>query len=170
MKLFPALVLAGMLILSFGLRSGFAEDGWKMPNPFARSANPPTSARVTDSSSGWKMPRLWPRTATTQARAAKPSMWQRMSGGTKRMFRSTADAMNPWDDESEEEASSTPSGSGSIFSQRSQETRSAFSNASSSSSAGEKSKSFLPSWSWGSEEPEEPETVNSFLARPRPGY
>lgn len=169
MKFCAALVLAGMLCVSLGSQSVSAEEGWKMPNPFARSTNPPTSARVTDSGSGWKMPRLWPRTSTTQARATKPSMWQRMSGGTKRMFRSTADAINPWDDASEE-VSSTPSGSGSVFSQRSQETRNAFSNASTSSSGGEKGKSFLPSWSWGSEDAEEPETVNSFLARPRPGY
>ena len=146
------------------------DDGWQMPNlnPFAKKkAGPPTSARVSDSSSGWKMPSLWPakKPATAAARKpAKPSAWQQMTNSSKKFWFTTADTLNPFNDaEDKPRQPISATGANSVFTQ-----------AANRKTASAKSKSFLPSWTSGddNEPPAREKTgdVNGFLSRPRPGF
>jgi hypothetical protein len=157
-------------LLSFALAGASrGEDAWQMPslNPFAKKkAGPPTSARVSDSSSGWKMPSLWPakKPATAAARKpAQPTAWQRMSNSTRQFWSTTADTLNPFNDAADKpQQPISATGANSAFTQ-----------AANRKSTAAKSKTFLPSWmSSGDDESaarEETPTVNSFLSRPRPG-
>ena len=85
-----------------------AEDGWKMPNlnPFKKSDEPPPRKRASrnaDSKSGWSLPSLNPwsssttKTSTARKPAAnEPSMWNKMTTGTKNVMTKTKDTLNPW--------------------------------------------------------------------------
>ena len=144
---------AACLALAAAAR-GEEGSGWKFPNlnPFSRKAAPPTSARISDDD--WKVPGS--RAAQAQAKPKSPSVWQKMSTGTKTMFSKTADALNPFDDAKDNEPVRVTG------------SRNAFRQASAKKS---KSGSFLPSlWSWGSEEDDRPKDVNQFLSQPRPEY
>lgn len=140
------------------------EGGWSMPNlnPFAKKGRSRASASVSDApTSGWKWPKLWPSSApkmpgmSRSARSSEPSTWQKMTTGTKNAMSKTADMLNPFDN-ADDNKQAPITGSNSVFSQASKNKKS-------------KAKSFLPSWSWGGEE-EKDETVNQFLARPKPDF
>jgi hypothetical protein len=137
-----------------------AADGWKMPNlnPFAKKAGPPTSARVSDSS-GWSMPKLWPSTKKTTTAKRGPTMWQKMSSGTKSMLNKTADFLNPFDDAEDAPAEPKITGSNSYFSQ-----------VANRKQPEKKSSTFLPSWLSGEPEQEKPRTVQDFLRQDRPEW
>ena len=82
-----------------------------------------------------------------------------MRAGTRDAWNKTTDFLNPFDDAQDQPFPSV-TGTNTAFGQ-------------SMRTAGKqepKSSSFLPSWPWSSAKEKEPETVNSFLARPRPGY
>jgi hypothetical protein len=132
-------------------------SGWSLPNlnPFAKKGAPPTSARVSDEG-GWRLPGLMPRTSKASAAKAKaPSTWQRMTTGTKTFFAKTADAINPFDDESDNQPVHV-TGSRNKFRQA-------------AAKKNEKTGSFFPSL-WGEPEPEAPKSVTEFLNAPRPGF
>ena len=159
-----SLFLAGLTLL-FAASPALAE-GWEMPNlnPFAKRTGPPTSTRISDEdSSSWvpSLPKL--PSMSSSSKSNKPSTWQKMSSSTKGFFSKTADVLNPFDDAEEAKAEPSITGSNSYFSQAS-----ARRGRTKKKSGG---TSLLPTWPFGGEDkPEEPETVNSFLARPRPGY
>jgi hypothetical protein len=138
------------------------ESGWKMPGLSSSTAKPPTSGRASDPpTSGWKMPKmpnLWPQTAAKPKRRSNQTTWNRMTSGTQTFFNKTADALTPWDNK---KPAATPNitGSNTAFTRN---------NRAKKSSTEEKSSSILPASWWGSEKPDEPRTVNEFLARPRP--
>ena len=157
-----------LLSLAFVPVAASADDGWQMPNlnPFAKKGGPPTSARVSDSSGGaWKMPSLMPKSkpATAARRPAQPSAWQKMTTSTKQFWSTTADTLNPFNDANDKpQQPISATGSGSYFSQTSNR-----------KTPKAKSNSFLPSWPSSEtkpEEPAEPNSVNSFLSLPRPGF
>ncbi len=130
-------------------------SGWKLPNlnPFSRKGAPPTSARISDD--GWRLPGSGAKSA--QAKPKGPSVWQRMTTGTKTMLSKTADALNPFDDASDNQPVRVTG------------SRNAFRQAAAKKNA--KTGSFLPSlWSWGQEEDDRPKDVNSFLSQPRPEF
>lgn len=144
-------------------------EGWQMPNlsPFAKRTGPPTSTRISDEeSSSWapslpKLPSL--PSMSGSKKSNEPSTWQKMSSSTKGFFNKTADVLNPFDDANDAAAKRSVTGSNTVFSQAS-----ARRGRTKKKSGG---MSLLPTWPFGGEEkPQEPETVNSFLARPRPGY
>ena len=161
-----SLFLAALTVL-FAASPAQAE-GWEMPNlnPFAKRTGPPTSTRISDEdSSSWvpSMPKLPSLPSMSGSRKSnKPSTWQKMSSSTKGFFSKTADVLNPFDDQEDAVAEPSITGSNSYFSQAS-----ARRGRTKKKSGG---MSLLPTWPFGEEKPEEPETVNSFLARPRPGY
>jgi hypothetical protein len=142
-----------LVLLTFVCR---ADDGWKMPNlnPFAakdrtsgRASSPPTS--------GWHMPKIWP-SAPAKGKKTQASTLHKMTTGTQKMISKTADALTPWDNK---KPSPPPkiTGSNSIFTQQSQPKKE------------EKSGSILPASWWSSDsEPKKPQSVNEFLAQPRP--
>jgi hypothetical protein len=143
-----------------------AEEGGSMApnlNPFSykRQRKAPTSARVTDKGGGWKLPQLWPikgnKSAAQARQPAQPTAWQKWNAGTKNFLAETADTLNPFNDANDNEPPATITGSGSMFRQASKKPET-------------KSKSFLPSWLGGEEEPEEPKTVSDFLMQPKPGF
>jgi hypothetical protein len=141
-----------------------AEDGgWKLPNlnPFSQKGKPPTSARAsTAKSSGWQWPKLWTGATTAKAKTRQPSAAQKVTNSTKQFFSKTADALNPWDDAKDQQASAPKPPTG----------KNVFSQASASKSKNEKSTSLIPSWPWGDKEKpqeERPKTVTDFLAQPR---
>jgi hypothetical protein len=164
-KRHSALAAAIAIMLSLAPQAARAEGGWQMPNlnPFKKSG-PPTSSRVSDSAtSGWKFPKLWPSgtTSRTTRKPAGPSTWQKMTTSTKSFFSKTADVLNPFDDADDNQSAAPPiTGSNAYFAQAGRQKKKE-----------EKSSTFLPSW-WTSEEekPQKAETVQDFLARPRPGF
>jgi len=161
-----------VLALAFSLTSvtgASADDGWKMPslNPFAKKGGPPTSARVSDSTTaGWKMPSLWPSgkpRAAAARKPAQPSAWQKMTTSTKSFWSTTADTLNPFNDANDKpQQPIAATGTNSYFSQTTNR-----------KTAKTKSKSFLPSWRSGEAEQDAHGTngdVNKFLSQPRPGF
>ena len=108
-----------------------------------------------------KTPNLWPRKTATPAGQAAPSTWQTMQTNTRSFWSKTADVLNPFDDANDNQQQAAPMTG----------RNSAFRQATMSKGQDQKSKSFLPSWNWGQEEKEQkPQTVQDFLALPRPGY
>ncbi|MDX1947316.1 MAG: hypothetical protein SFU86_18085 [Pirellulaceae bacterium] len=131
-----------------------AEEGWSLPTPFGQPSPP--------AGSGWKWPKLWPAsTPTMPGMGATTSTWQKMRAGTRNIWNKTTDALNPFDDANDAPNLEVTG------------RNSAFTHAMKASQPQEKSSWWpkLPSPklpTFGGEK--EPETVNSFLARPRPGY
>jgi hypothetical protein len=152
-----------------------ADDAsWKLPNlnPFSTKGKPPTSSRISNSAGGgWKMPQLWPAAPAAKsnrgqanrnaigrntAGQAPPSVWQKMTSGTKSVVSKTADALNPWDDANDKVQPPKPSGSGSAFSRA-------------TAKQSQKSGSILPTSWWPSDEKnKQPTSVNEFLSQQRP--
>lgn len=156
------IALAAVLLLALVAPAALAEGGWGLSslNPFAKKAGPPTSARVSDGTGGLKMPKMWPTSGKTIVKKpAGPSAWQKMKSGTKSFMSKTADVLNPFNDDADNEPEPQITGSNSYFSQ-----------AANGKSADKKPSTFLPSWWTGAEEDPEPKTVSDFLALPRPGY
>jgi hypothetical protein len=141
------------------------DGGWQLPNlnPFAQKGKPPTSSRAAGKkNSPWQWPKLWPtQTTTAKAKSKHPSAVQKMTNGTKQLFSKTADALNPWDDATDQQAPpARPTGLNTPFSQASAK----------KSSDSPSNTSLIPSWPWGGKgEPkdERPKTVNDFLSQPR---
>jgi hypothetical protein len=159
----PVMVL---LVVAFPQLAA-ADGGWQMPslNPFAKKGRPPTSVRVSDSSSSWKMPSFLTGgtkksapVKNTAKKSNQPTTWQKMSTSTKKFWSQTADTLNPFNDADDNKPPPSVTGTNTYFSQ-----------ASNAKSKQQKSSTFLPSW-FSAEKEEKPKTVNEFLGRPRPGY
>jgi hypothetical protein len=145
--------------------------GWRMPNlnPFSKSTSG-ASGSVSDQSkplvpNALNPFKLIPGTggSTSQSSYAKPqgpTTWQKVSGGTKRMAKQTADFLNPFDDAAPAPRNESITGSNSSFNQM----------ANPGSRKGTPKKSWFPGWGAStSSETDKPRTVNEFLAQPRVG-
>jgi hypothetical protein len=154
------LPLVAALIVGLAAPASAADNTW-LPNlnPFASKPKAPTSARVSDSSS-WHFPKLLPGSAPAKRRPAQPSMWQKMTSGTKSAWSKTTSAVNPWDHKKTAAAAKPApavSGSNSLFSQ-----------ATKKPAATKESSPVQPASWFSTEKREEPKSVNEFLAHPRP--
>ncbi len=146
-------------------------EGWEFPNlnPFKteqrevsaftppRDYSTPMEAEPEDS--GFQFPKFkMPTFGMGPKPPGQPSTLQKLGRGTKNFFSKTADVLTPWDKDE-------PSVSGS---RRATGVRRRY-NGSTGEFKAEK-KSFVPSWFSTSDEPETPQTVNSFIAQPRPKF
>lgn len=153
-----------MLLLSASAVA--AEGSWSWPfwNPFKseKSKSKKVTASVTDQNrSSFQLPKLpelpkpsLPSFTTKRTSAARrsapshsPSMWDKMTQGTKDFFSKTYDVLTPWDNHKSAPAKPPTQLGG----------------------TSRPSKSKGSSWfSWPkSDEPKEPRTVNEFIAQPR---
>ena len=160
MLLRPRTSLVVVLLASFATSLQADEPSFLSKlNPFDNNDAPAKSSRASDDESGFHFPKLptpkMPDWGSKPAsRPSKPSAWTRMTTGTKSFFSKTADALNPFDDADDKPKSSTRSASRSTTRQKPKQESGGF-------------------FSWfGSKEPEEQplDTVNDFLALPRPSY
>ncbi len=169
---FTRMLSAGSVALILAVTTSTAHaqaptSGWRMPNlnPFASKTNAPaapggrsTAAKVLDPFG--LIPGTGGKTATASfgRQTQQPSTWQKMTTGTKRMASQTADFLNPFDDAQPQTRNENLTGSNSVFNQQANRRRNA---------GAQEKKSWLPGF--GAPQPEEkPNSVNGFLAQPRP--
>lgn len=134
-------------------------------NPFAKD-DAPRPSKPADDEGGLHFPKLpapkLPKVDLTPdwasrspRRSNEPSAWSRMTTGTKNLFSKTADVLNPFDDADDKKAAAAPS----------------WRNGSRSKAKPKEKKGLsLPTWLGGQPEEERPQTVNDFLALPRPSF
>lgn len=137
-------------------------SGWRMPNlnPFAKSTGPggrSTAAKVLDPFG------LIPGTGGRASNASfgqqqQPSTWQKVTSGTKKAASQTADFLNPFNDAKPEPRNENLTGSNSVFNQQANRRKNA---------GAQEKKSWLPGFGAPQAE-EKPNSVNGFLAQPRP--
>ncbi|WP_254513827.1 hypothetical protein [Anatilimnocola floriformis] len=137
-------------------------SGWKMPNlnPFASKTAAPannggrsTISKVVDPFG------LIPGTGgktTTASFGQQPSTLQKMTNGTKKAASQTADFLNPFNDGKPAARQESMTGANSVFNQQ----------ANRGKGQAEK-KSWFPGWASPHVEDKD-QSVNSFLARPKP--
>jgi hypothetical protein len=103
------------------------------------------------------MPKLWPPAASAKPKAAQPSTWKKMAGGTQKLFSKTADALTPWDNNQAKTPAPSITGSNTAFTHNNTAKKPSSSN------------SVAPASWWSSEKKDQPDrSVNEFLSRPRP--
>jgi hypothetical protein len=103
--------------------------------------------------SDWGLPNLNPFSSPASKRSNQPSMWTKMSRGTKDFFSRTYDVLTPWETDAQKA--------------RSQNSRSSGFSANSGKSSSQ-SRSPFGNW-WRTEEPpNQPQTVSEWLKQPRP--
>jgi hypothetical protein len=171
MKTRSSLLLAFGFTWLLGANSASA-DGWSFPslNPFKTEEKemtyaPPSISAAEDEeppTSGFKFPKLklpsLPKIGSDSPKPRQPSTMQKLGRGTKNFFSKTADVLTPWDnDEKAAPRRRTSTGVRRTY------------NGSPSAAVAEKKSSWLPSW-FSKEEPEQPHTVNGFIAQPRPRF
>lgn len=158
MKL-PRLLSLSLILVLVLVSSARAEWGWKMPNlnPFKQQdSHPAHIARDSKPQAGWH----WLGAAKKPAAPAapQPSMWQRMSSGTKSAWTKTKTTLNPWASKPKQEEEIVITGSNSYFSQ--------MANTSTRQPAKK------PMWAWGAEEdnekPRKAGSVSDFIGAKRP--
>ena len=159
MKVPRLLSLSFIVVLAFAA-SARAEWGWKpsLPsvpnlNPFKKRDSHP--ANFGEQESSWQWPGMSRKPAEPQA--AKPSMWQRASSGTRNSWTKTKSVLTPWRAKPQPEEELVITGSNSSF------TRMANSNTNQPAK-----KAF---WAWGNEEDERPQkasSVSEFIGGRRP--
>ena len=156
MKL-PRLLSLSLILLLVFVTSTQAE-WWKpsMPslNPFNRRDSHPANIGNTEDS--WQWPGM-SRKPAAEPQEAKPSMWQRVSGGTKSTWTKTKTALTPWRAKPQPEEELVVTGANSSFSR--------MANGDSKQPA---KKAF---WAWGNEEDERPQkasSVSDFIGGRRP--
>jgi hypothetical protein len=139
------LVVASLLCLNM---TAWGSDGWKMPNlnPFpSKPARSP--ARPAQKSSWWSPPKMPGFLSTPPRRPgpSQPSMFSKMTQGTKSAMSKTYDVLTPWDNKKPKKPATQISSGGN----------------SSNSQGG------FFGWFTPKEEPRTP-TVNEWLNQPRP--
>lgn len=102
----------------------------------------------TAQASDWSLPNLNPFQASNTRGSHQPSVWTRMTNGTKNFFSRTYDVLTPWETEAQK--------------RRSQPSRS-----SAGRSDGQRNPIFRNWWA-AEEEPRQPQTVSDWLKQPRP--
>lgn len=166
------LVGAGLLVSATAapVAAQTPTTGWKMPNlnPFQKT-NTGASGSVSDQSkplvpNALNPFKLIPGTGggTSQSSYSKPqgpTTWQKVSGGTKKMAKQTADFLNPFDDAAPPTREQRMTGTNSSFNQMANPGR----------AAAAPKKSWIPGWGSSEETNTKPRTVNEFLAQPRVG-
>jgi hypothetical protein len=103
----------------------------------------------TAQASDWNLPNLNPFQASTTKRPNQPSVWTRMSNGTKNFFAKTYEVLTPWETDAKKG--------------RSHQSRSAAGGQS-----GSQKNPLFRSWWAAEEEPRQPQTVSEWLKQPRP--
>ena len=152
MKLPRLLSLSLIFVLVFAASA--QAEWWKpsmpsMPslpnlNPFKRRDSHPASI-AADKEDSWQWPGMSKKPAPEPV--AKPSMWQRVSSGTKSTWTKTTSALTPWRAKPQPEEEFTLTGSNSSFS------RMANSNS--------KQPAKKPYWAWGNDKEDRPQKASS---------
>lgn len=143
-------------------------EGWSLSNlnPFKKEERevsaytppPGYSSALSEEppKSGFRFPSFKLPSLSSQPKPpGQPSTMQRMGQGTKNFFSKTADALTPWDNKEEESRHVRTTGVRRTY------------NGSPSAAPPEKKGLF--SW-FKKDEPDEPRTVNGFIAQPRPRF
>ena len=160
----PRLLSLSIILVLAACASAQAEWGWKpkmpsMPslpsiNPFKKRDSHP--ANFGNQESSWNWPGMSRK--PTEPVEAKPSMWQRVSSGTKSGWAKTKSALTPWRAKPQPEEELVITGSNSSFS------RMANSNT--------KQPAKKAFWAWGNEEederPQQASSVSDFIGGRRP--
>lgn len=102
----------------------------------------------TAQASDWNLPNLNPFQTSNTKRPSQPSVWNRMTNGTKNFFARTYDVLTPWETEAQKN--------------RAQSSRS------SGGKSGSQRNPMFRSWWAAEEEPRQPQTVSDWLKQPRP--
>ncbi|MGI8979443.1 MAG: hypothetical protein ACR2FY_09470 [Pirellulaceae bacterium] len=156
MKL-PRLLSLSLIFLLVFAASAQAE-WWKpsMPNlnPFKRRDSHP--ANIGNNEDSWQWPGM-SRKPAAEPQEAKPSVWQRVSSGTKSTWIKTKSTLTPWRAKPQPEEELVVTGANSSFSRMAngdnkQPVKKAF-------------------WAWGNEEDERPQkasSVSDFIGGRRP--
>jgi hypothetical protein len=124
-------------------------------NPFKKQDSHPASIAKKEEGDSWQWPGMSKKPA--EPKEIKPSMWQRVSSGTKSTWTKTKSALTPWRAKPKPEEELVITGSNSSFS------RMANSNS--------KQPAKKPYWAWGNEEDERPQkasSVSDFIGGRRP--
>ena len=163
MKLPRLLSLSLIFVLIFAVS---AQAEWwkpsmpKMPsmpnlNPFKKQDSHPASIAKKEEGDSWQWPGMSKKPAEPQE--IKPSMWQRVSSGTKSTWTKTKSTLTPWRAKPQPEEELVITGSNSSFS------RMANTNS--------KQPTKKPYWSWGNDEEQRPQkasSVSDFIGGRRP--
>ena len=153
----PRLLSLSLIFVLVLATSARAEWGLKMPNlnPFKRKdSHPAHIAGDSEQGAGWHW--LGTRKPTVQE-PAKPSMWRRVTSGTKSAWTKTNQTINPWASKPQEEEEIVITGSNSYFSRMAND--------------GSKQPAKKPFWAWGGEDEEQPRkatSVSDFIGGQRP--
>ena len=151
MKLPRLLSLSLIFVLVFAASS--QAEWWKpsMPslpnlNPFkGRDSHPASIARKSDDDA-WQWPGMSKRPAA-EPQEVKPSMWQRVSSGTKNTWTKTKSALTPWRAKPQPEEEIIVTGSNSSFSRM--------------ANGNSKQPAKKPYWAWGNDKEDRPQKASS---------
>lgn len=163
MKLPRLLSLSLIFVLVFAASA--QAEWWKpsmpsMPslpnlNPFKGRDSHPRSIASKSEDDAWQWPGMSKKAAPEPE--AKPSMWQRVSNGTKSTWIKTKSTLTPWRAKPQPEEEIVVTGSNSSFSRM--------------ANGNSKQPAKKPYWSWGNDEDERPQkasSVSDFIGGRRP--
>lgn len=150
----PRLLVLALFVVLAVASSAKAGWGW-MPsfNPFKKKDSHPANIEADHQEAGWH----WLGSSNKPApKETGPSMWQRMSGGTKNAWTKTRSVLTPWRSKPPEEEELVITGSNSSFSQM--------------ANGNSKQPAKKSMWSWGAEEerPQKASSVSDFIGGKRP--
>ena len=158
MKLPRLLSLSLIFVLVFAVSA--QAEWWKpsMPslpnlNPFKKRDSHPAS--IANNDDAWQWPGMSKKSAPEPV--AKPSMWQRVSNGTKSTWTKTKSTLTPWRAKPQPEEEIIVTGSNSSFSRM--------------VNGNSRQPAKKPYWSWGNDEDERPQkasSVSDFIGGRRP--
>ena len=161
MKLPRLLSLSLIFVLVFAVSA--QAEWWKpsMPslpnlNPFKKQDSHPASIAKKEEGDSWQWPGMSKKPAEPQE--IKPSMWQRVSSGTKSTWTKTKSTLTPWRAKPQPEEEITVTGANSTFAKM--------------ANGGGKQAAKKPFFAWGNDDEEEPpqkaSSVSDFIGRRRP--
>ena len=166
MKLPRLLSLSLIFVLVFAASA--QAEWWKpsMPslpnlNPFKKQDSHPASIAKKEEGDSWQWPGMSKKPAEPQE--IKPSMWQRVSSGTKSTWTKTKSALTPWRAKPQPEEELVITGSNSSFSR--------MANTNTNTNTNSRQPAKKPYWSWGNDEEQRPQkasSVSDFIGGRRP--
>jgi hypothetical protein len=124
-------------------------------NPFKGGDSHPASIAHKNQDDAWQWPGMSKKAAPEPE--AKPSIWQRVSNGTKSTWTKTKSALTPWRAKPQPEEELVITGSNSSFSRM--------------VNGNSRQPAKKPYWSWGNEDEERPQkasSVSDFIGGRRP--
>jgi hypothetical protein len=124
-------------------------------NPFKSRDSHPASIANKSEDDAWQWPGMSKK--PSQPIEVKPSMWQRVSSGTKSTWTKTKSALTPWRAKPQPEEEIVVTGSNSTFSRM--------------ANGNSRQPAKKPYWAWGNDEEDRPQkasSVSDFIGGRRP--